>query len=47
MIIETTDGKETWVTVGVGANIIEASWEALLDALTYGLRLHEVAALPS
>ena len=29
--------------VGVGANIIEASWEALLDALTYGLRLHGVA----
>jgi 2-isopropylmalate synthase len=47
VLIETTDGKETWVTVGVGANIIEASWEALLDALTYGLRLHGVAALPS
>ena len=24
-------------TVGVGANIIEASWEALVDAVTYGL----------
>ncbi len=47
VLIETTDGKDSWVTVGVGANIIEASWEALLDALTYGLRLHEVAALPS
>jgi 2-isopropylmalate synthase len=47
VLIETTDGKDAWVTVGVGANIIEASWEALLDALTYGLRLHGVAALPS
>jgi len=47
VLIETTDGKDSWVTVGVGANIIEASWEALLDALTYGLRMHEVAALPS
>jgi 2-isopropylmalate synthase len=43
VLIETTDGKDSWVTVGVGANIIEASWEALLDALTYGLRLHNVA----
>ncbi|AWB92851.1 citramalate synthase [Aeromicrobium chenweiae] len=41
-LIETTDGKDVWVTVGVGANIIEASWEALVDALTYGLRLHGV-----
>ena len=43
VLIETTDGKDAWVTVGVGANIIEASWEALLDAMTYGLRLHGVA----
>lgn len=43
VLIETTDGKDVWVTVGVGANIIEASWEALVDALTYGLRLHGVA----
>jgi len=43
VLIETTDGKESWVTVGVGANIIEASWEALVDALTYGLRRHGVA----
>ncbi|MGH3474277.1 MAG: citramalate synthase [Aeromicrobium sp.] len=43
VLIETTDGKNSWVTVGVGANMIEASWEALLDALTYGLRLHGVA----
>ena len=43
VLIETTDGKDSWVTVGVGANMIEASWEALLDAMTYGLRLHNVA----
>ncbi len=42
VLIETSDGKDVWVTVGVGANIIEASWEALVDALTYGLRLHGV-----
>jgi 2-isopropylmalate synthase len=43
VLIETSDGKNSWVTVGVGANIIEASWEAMLDALTYGLRKHAVA----
>lgn len=42
VLIETSDGKDVWVTVGVGANIIEASWEALVDALTYGLRLHRI-----
>ncbi|KQY59618.1 transferase [Aeromicrobium sp. Root495] len=42
VLIETSDGKDTWVTVGVGANMIEASWEALVDALTYGLRQHGV-----
>ncbi|HET9829743.1 MAG TPA: citramalate synthase [Nocardioidaceae bacterium] len=38
VLIETTDGKSTWVTVGVGHNVIEASWGALVDAVTYGLR---------
>ncbi len=38
VLIETTDGESSWVTVGVGANVIEASWEALLDGLTFGLR---------
>jgi 2-isopropylmalate synthase len=38
VLIETTDGKTSWVTVGVSHNIIEASWEALIDAVTYGIR---------
>ena len=40
VLIETSDTDSTWVTVGVGHNVIEASWEALVDGLTYGLRLH-------
>ena len=40
VLIETTDGEASWVTVGVGHNVIEASWRALLDAVTYGLRRH-------
>ena len=39
VLIETSDGHTSWITVGVGANIVEASWEALRDAVTYGLRL--------
>ena len=29
VLIETTDGQTSWETVGVGANIVEASWQAL------------------
>ena len=42
VLIETTDGVRSWVTVGVGHNVIEASWGALVDGLTYGLRRHHV-----
>ena len=38
VLIETSDGASSWVTVGVGANVIEASWGALVDGLTFGLR---------
>ena len=37
VLIKTTDGYRDWTTVGVGQNVIEASWEALCDAYIYGL----------
>ena len=37
VLIQTTDGLRAWTTVGVGQNIVEASWEALSDAYLYGL----------
>jgi 2-isopropylmalate synthase len=37
VLIDTRRGDETWTTVGIGGNVIEASWEALLDAFNYGL----------
>lgn len=40
VLIETSDGVSSWVTVGVGANVIEASWEALVDGFSYGLLRH-------
>ena len=36
--IETGDGASSWGTVGVSENIIEASWDALVDSIEYGLR---------
>ncbi len=38
VLIETSDGQETWGTVGVSENIIEASWKALVDSITYKLK---------
>jgi 2-isopropylmalate synthase len=35
--IESTDGHETWNTVGSSSNIIEASWLALADSLEFAL----------
>ena len=40
VLVETSDGETSWETVGVHPNIIEASWEALIDAVTYGLLRH-------
>jgi 2-isopropylmalate synthase len=35
VFITTSDGEESWDTVGVDENIIEASWQALVDGLEY------------
>jgi 2-isopropylmalate synthase len=37
VLIDSTDGERTWSTIGVSENIIEASWQALSDAIVYGL----------
>lgn len=37
VLIESNDINNTWSTVGVSENIIEASWEALLDSIRYAL----------
>lgn len=37
VLIESSDGKEEWRTVGSSSNIIEASWQALVDSLEYWL----------
>ncbi|RED56228.1 citramalate synthase [Cohnella lupini] len=40
VLIESTDFKDTWSTVGVSSNVIEASWEALIDSIRYSLRVN-------
>lgn len=35
--VETSNGTRSWNTVGVGENIIAATWEALIDSIEYGL----------
>ncbi|MBP3961333.1 citramalate synthase [Paenibacillus lignilyticus] len=37
VLMESTDFKNTWNTVGVSNNVIEASWEALVDSIRYAL----------
>ena len=37
--IESTDGERTWGTVGVSDNVITASWEALVDSVSYKILL--------
>jgi 2-isopropylmalate synthase len=37
VLIDSTDGEDSWSTIGVSENIIEASWQALSDSIVYGL----------
>ena len=37
VLIESQDGRSSWGSVGVSTNIIEASWQALVDSIEYGL----------
>ncbi len=47
VLITSGDGEETWGTVGVADNIIEASWQALVDSIEYKLRRDERRAGPA
>jgi len=37
VLIESTDGKKSWTTIGVSTDLIEASWIALVDSIEYML----------
>ena len=44
MLIESSNGEHTWTTVGVSENMIEASYQALLDSVDYVLLKEEELA---
>ena len=37
VLVDSTDRRRVWTTIGVSENIIEASWQALADSVVYGL----------
>jgi 2-isopropylmalate synthase len=41
VIIDSSDGQSKWSTVGVSDNILEASWQALVDSIEYKLLREE------
>jgi 2-isopropylmalate synthase len=43
VLIESTDGKTEWGTVGVSANMVDASYQALADAVEYKLMIEQLA----
>ena len=38
VLIDAADGHDVWGTIGVSENVIEASWDALVDSLEYGMQ---------
>ena len=38
VLLDASDGSEVWGSIGVSENIIEASWDALVDSLEYGVQ---------
>ncbi len=39
VLLDASDGEQVWGSIGVSENMIEASWEALVDSLEYGMRV--------
>jgi 2-isopropylmalate synthase len=38
VLLDASDGRDLWGAIGVSENVIEASWEALVDSLEYGMQ---------
>jgi 2-isopropylmalate synthase len=37
VLLDASDGEDSWGSIGVSENIIEASWQALVDSIEFGL----------
>jgi len=44
VLLDSSSGQESWGSIGVSENIIEASWEALVESLEYAFQPRSVAA---
>ena len=42
VLIESTDGQRRWGTVGLSSNVVEASWQALIDSIEFKLHKDDV-----
>jgi 2-isopropylmalate synthase len=47
VLVESSDGYRRWTTVGVSPNIIEASYQAVVEGLAYGLMTHDCPIDPT
>jgi 2-isopropylmalate synthase len=47
VLLDSSDGEREWGSIGVSENIIEASWEALVDSLEYAFQPRDVSTPPS
>ena len=46
VLIESSNGLQRWTTVGVSSNILEASYQAVVEGIEYGLLLHSCDLAP-
>ncbi|MEA2199242.1 MAG: 2-isopropylmalate synthase, partial [Solirubrobacteraceae bacterium] len=46
VLLDASDGQDVWGSIGVSENVIEASWEALVDSLEYGMQPGRLRASP-
>ena len=46
VLLDVSDGDRVWGSIGVSENVIEASWEALVDSLEYGMQPPSRGRLP-
>ncbi len=37
VLVDSADAEQTWTTIGVSENVIEASWQALYDSIVFAL----------
>jgi 2-isopropylmalate synthase len=43
VLIDASDGQQVWGSIGVSENLIDASWDALVDSLEYGMQPGKVS----